>query len=534
MPLSARSTLRWQAAGLGMMLLLGTLPAPALAARPRLHACAYRDQYTPAELPTLAGWDLLVTRTEQPSYLAALLRGQAKLLYYRDLVFARDWLEGWEDIRQQEDWFVHDRALGYRLFSADFGNYLMDPGSGWGLWVARSAALRARALGYAGVFGDDCTFTARYLRLLLRTETESAPVVGGKAATRVQADSVLGIYADPSHRGRNWRQGAAVSPGPGDTTTIILPPDAPGKVYLDYTVSVYRENEQARVEPGGLVHTRWPIEWVYGVWAGPDHQGTNHYHGKGYDCFRNQGGRGALAVGEGLNAGSTCYVKYKAVFLPSELEARWQQGLVGILVTLRQYLGSGLICYNGVDRRGGDSPYAAIADAGMMEEVFHSRGVMPNWFDTPERWRLFLDRIVSYQKGGKLILVQSGSTRTGGPDDERVAQFCYASYLLGQGDSSSFNFAWEYDGLYRPPAWSVDLGTPRQPYQAHPDGTCSRRFEQGLVVVLPPLREGYRHGKQVTHPLGGRYRPLHLDGSLGPTVSEVVLPDATGAILLPE
>jgi len=529
----------WNKAKTGLLtviaayLLALSAPVPAQAGWQRLHACAYRDQYSSRQLETLGGWDLLITSTDKPGYLAAL-RGHTRLLYYTDLIFAGTWLPGWEQVNRQESWFLHDRALGYRLFSADFGNYLMDPASGWGPWMVHAVTQRAALLGYQGVFTDDCAFTTRYLRLMLRSEREPVTAEQGRFTTRVRAEWVTGIYEDRKGQGRDWKQGGTVTPGPGDTTTVQLPPGAPRQLYVDYAVSVYRECEPSTLQ-GGIVRTRWPVEWVYGVWTNPQQSGTNLYRGKGDDGFTNTASGGAIAVASAEVApGNTVYIKYKADFLPPGLEQRWQAGITALLHQAKRELGSKPLYYNGVDRRGGDSSFASVADGGMMEEAFHSSGVKANWFEPPERWKLFLDRIVSYQGQGKTILVQSGGSHQDDREDERVVMFCYASYLLGKGDLSSFNFAWEYDALFRPPAWSVDLGRPREPYRVLSDGLYSRKFERGRVLVRPPLGEGYRQGKAGTHTFQGRYRRLRLDGSLEPPAHEVTLEDATGVVLLPE
>jgi len=520
-----------------MLAALLALGAGAARAEGGFHACAYREQYTLAQLQELAAWDWLVTGTERADYLA-YLRGRTRVLHYFDGVFAGTWLTNWDEVNGRESWFTHDVALGYRLFSADFNNYLMDPRTPWAAWIVTREAAKGRQLGCQGLFMDDCLFTTRYLRLHLRSEAEPAAATDGKVLTRVRTEAVLGIYDNPGRRGRNWKEGAAVIPGPEDHSTIMLPPGAPRRVYLDYLVSDRRDCEPAVVEVGPLVRTRWPIQWVYGVWTEPEGKGESLYAGHGQDQFSNRDGRGTIRLAGGASGkppavGSTVYVQYKASFLPPGLEEGWQDALAGMLRLARERWSGGLLYYNGVDRRGGDSRYAAIADGGMLEEAFHARGVRPNWCDGPDRWALFLQRIVSYQKGNKRVLLQSGSAHGSPSDEEKTVTFCYASYLLGSGERSSFNFAWDYDGLYRPAQWRLDLGAPLGDYRRHEDGIYSRRFARALVVVRPPLAEGYRRGATVSHALGGQYRKVRLDGTLEPPTDTVALEDATGAILLP-
>lgn len=104
-----------------------------------------------------------------------------------------------------------------------------------------------------------------------------------------------------------------------------------------------------------------------------------------------------------------------------------------------------------------------------------------------------------------------------------------------------------FDTLAWIPAMEHDLGNPVGHYQlldsgASPDQSgaeykiWSRQYEQGLVLIRP--RDGFdaawgESSTAIEVDLGGSYRLLNADGTLGPETTSIALRGAAGAVLLP-
>jgi hypothetical protein len=83
-------------------------------------------------------------------------------------------------------------------------------------------------------------------------------------------------------------------------------------------------------------------------------------------------------------------------------------------------------------------------------------------------------------------------------------------------------------------ATGLDPSNPRLAYRVY-----ARSYEKALVVYRPLSSGGPRGGKgtlgnesATRHELGATYRPLQADGSLGAPLTNIVLRNGEGAVLI--
>lgn len=104
-----------------------------------------------------------------------------------------------------------------------------------------------------------------------------------------------------------------------------------------------------------------------------------------------------------------------------------------------------------------------------------------------------------------------------------------------------------FDTLAWIPAMEYDLGRPEGHYQLWDSGTSPdqngaqykiwvRDYQYGRVFSRP--RDGFdakwgRDSSPISVDLGGSYRQVQIDGTLGPVVSSVLIPGGEGAIMIP-
>ncbi len=142
----------------------------------------------------------------------------------------------------------------------------------------------------------------------------------------------------------------------------------------------------------------------------------------------------------------------------------------------------------------------------------------------------------------------------GSPTDPRtqLATLAYY-YLVGDPDRTFLNFFGGYDpasswAQHWSPAAAFNVGRPSGPWSVFASGAdpanaalayrvYGRKYDNALVLYKPLSASDGRAGgpgdaTATTHALGGSYRALRADGSLGPAVASVTLRNGEGAILV--
>ena len=195
------------------------------------------------------------------------------------------------------------------------------------------------------------------------------------------------------------------------------------------------------------------------------------------------------------------------------------------------------------------TPVSAGA-AGSFEE-FLIRPLQANWSQVGDAANLVNERL----KNGSPYLVIDSHPVGGSPTDGRTQLATLAYYYLladpertflmfygGYNPSSSWTEHWS-------PAAAVDVGTPTGEMRQLASGldpansgltykVFARDYSNGLVVYKPL---SYATGKTpgttgnntyTTHQLGGQYRQVMANGTLGPTVTAVALRNGEGAVFV--
>lgn len=154
---------------------------------------------------------------------------------------------------------------------------------------------------------------------------------------------------------------------------------------------------------------------------------------------------------------------------------------------------------------------------GAMDEffVYHGGATARAPYSPESRWREQVRSILCCEKLGRAFLAQSN----GAEEDHAARIYTLASFLIGAGERSMFNYnpgpAATYALVYRFPEWDIDLGRPLRQYDdidsalaAGQSRVYARQFERGLVLVNPKdiAVENFQ--------LPGAFRLLHLaDGT---------------------
>jgi hypothetical protein len=202
---------------------------------------------------------------------------------------------------------------------------------------------------------------------------------------------------------------------------------------------------------------------------------------------------------------------------------------------------------------GGTTEGDAIAagSAAVIEE-FLLRPLDSNWSEVGDAANLVAERLNT--TGSPYVVLDSLPTG-GSPTDGRtqLATLAYY-YLVGDPNRSMLMF---YGG-YSPstswtqhwsPAVTVNVGKPTGSMQLFATGkdplspsltykVFSRTYENGLVLYKPlSYAQGVgsgtlNDGTATTHALGGNYRRVNADGTLGPVISSITLRNGEGAVLI--
>ncbi len=267
--------------------------------------------------------------------------------------------------------------------------------------------------------------------------------------------------------------------------------------WLLTTWHVNISNEPSVVKADGTVTMQNKIiTWPYYqdptiVSINPDGSGVNYYTGGNYSGNN-------LTLGTPLAPGTQVYVSYGAKTnesVPSEEKiTTFHNDMKGMLAAIKTKIGNKKLIINSDDR--GD--FLDHADGVMDEEFIHASWVKESNFPDIITWKKDIDDMVSVVSGGKLFLAQSGVSNETNPSNESVNKmmlFCYSSYLLGKGETSSFSFvsplAKRYSNISYFPEWDIDLGYPLGGYYLAAEGSYpqykiyARDFSKGKVLVNP-------------------------------------------------
>jgi len=194
--------------------------------------------------------------------------------------------------------------------------------------------------------------------------------------------------------------------------------------------------------------------------------------------------------------------------------------------------------------------YVAAGAAGVYEE-FAIRANEANWAEVSDLANLISQRLAA---GAKYLVIDShpGSTS---PNDARtqIGTLAYY-YLLADAERTFLNF----NGGWNPSStwtqhWSeavkVNVGAPTAAMKVFATGidpanaaltyqVLSRQYTNALVLYKPL---SYATGKPegtsasntaTTHQLGGSYRAVNADGTLGPVITSITLMNGQGAVLI--
>jgi hypothetical protein len=200
---------------------------------------------------------------------------------------------------------------------------------------------------------------------------------------------------------------------------------------------------------------------------------------------------------------------------------------------------------------GGANATPVSAGSAASFEEFLIRAMQANWSEVGDASNLVALRLAS----GSPYLVIDSHPGGGSPTDARtqLATLAYY-YLLGDPDRTFLMF---YGGFnpsstwtqHWTPAAAVNIGTPTGAMRVLASGTdpansaltyrvFSREYSNGLVVYKP---RSYATGKPegtiannttTTHQLGGRYRQVMANGTLGPIVTAVAIRNGEGMVFV--
>jgi hypothetical protein len=179
----------------------------------------------------------------------------------------------------------------------------------------------------------------------------------------------------------------------------------------------------------------------------------------------------------------TVRVSYDALADPDPSAAlTWSRDMLEAFRSLRRTTEDKLILYNGVvSSSPADDPFLQYADGGMEEQwaVLHDREA---------RWRKNLDELCRFNDLQKVFLAQT--LHRSDSDFAKAAMFSFASFLLGTGPTSYYNFARnDYQTYWYFDYWATDLGAPLESYRVlgrfNGANVYGREFANALVLVNP-------------------------------------------------
>jgi hypothetical protein len=202
---------------------------------------------------------------------------------------------------------------------------------------------------------------------------------------------------------------------------------------------------------------------------------------------------------------------------------------------------------------GGRLDAAAISanSVGVFEE-FLLRPLQANWSEVGDAVNLINARLAP---GGAPYLVIDTHPASGSPTDPRTLTAALAYYYLvadpertflmffgGSNPASTWTQHWS-------PAAAVDVGAPAGTMRVFAQGVdplspsleykvFARNYENGLVLYKPlsyrtGIGEGTRNEQTATtHQLGGSYRRVAADGTLGGVITSIRLRNGEGAVLI--
>ena len=185
---------------------------------------------------------------------------------------------------------------------------------------------------------------------------------------------------------------------------------------------------------------------------------------------------------------------------------------------------------------------AAEIDGAMDEFFAHAeRGEGKENYQPMAVWTQQVRAILCCEKLGRAYLAQAN----GREDDHDARVFALASFLIGAGEHSMFNYnpaaAATYPLVYRLPEWDLDLGEPETQYESLDEALKAgggdayvRLFSAGAAAVNisdrpvtldleRPCRQVTLEGGTIAH--GGKT-------STGPAAKKLELPPRSAAILL--
>ncbi len=199
---------------------------------------------------------------------------------------------------------------------------------------------------------------------------------------------------------------------------------------------------------------------------------------------------------------------------------------------------------------GADGNFVAAGSTAAFEE-FALRPLQANWANVRDVANLVESRLAS----GTRYLVIDSHPAGGSPIDHRTQLATLAYYYLvadaertflmffgGSNPSSTWNEHWT-------PAAAVDVGQPIDEMSVFATGAdpankaltyqvLERNYENGLVLYKPlsyTLGVGTgttANNTATTHQLGGSYRKVNADGTLGPVITSLALRNGEGAVLI--
>jgi hypothetical protein len=202
---------------------------------------------------------------------------------------------------------------------------------------------------------------------------------------------------------------------------------------------------------------------------------------------------------------------------------------------------------------GGREDASAIAanSVGAFEE-FLLRPMQANWSEVGDAVNLINSRLAP---GGAPYLVIDSYPAGGSSTDPRTLTATLAYYYLVADPERTFLM---FFGGYNPsstwtqhwtPAAAVDVGAPTGAMRVFATGVdplspmldykvFARNYENGLVLYKPlsyksGIGEGTKNDQTATtHQLGGNYRPVNADGTLGAVITSIRLRNGEGAVLI--
>lgn len=201
---------------------------------------------------------------------------------------------------------------------------------------------------------------------------------------------------------------------------------------------------------------------------------------------------------------------------------------------------------------GGDSADAVTAGAAASIEEFLIRPLTHSWTEFGDTANLVARRLAA--EGSPYLVIDSRSDGGGATDSRtQLATLAYY-YLLADAERTFLMF---YGGESPSTGWAqhwseavrVDVGQAKAAYREFATGkdplspsltykVFAREYTNGLVLYKPrSYAQGIGEGTindqtATTHQLGGSYRRVNADGTLGPVVTSVTLRNGEGAVLV--